>query len=177
MIDIEYIDCPYVVSKFEEHDNVKNILLENIESMTHSSLSDNNGQAITNTDWHTGLDVERKYWNILAPHLTSHMINVYRKLGFTHFGFLNYWFQQYYKDSFHEWHVHGSASWTNVYYLELPNDEVKTNVRNQKTNSVVIPNVKEGYILTLPAILWHRSPINLGDKRKTVIVFNTTTPN
>jgi len=173
MIDINYIDCPYAVSKFEEHDNLKNVLLESIDSM---SIFINDDKKITNTDWYVEENVERKYWNILRPSLTEHMKNVYSKLEFTQFGYLNCWFQQYYNNSFHGWHVHGTANWTNVYYLELPSDDVKTQIRNQKTESIVIPNVEEGYILTMPATLWHRSPINLGHKRKTVISFNTITP-
>ena len=176
MINIEYIDCPYAISKFEEHTNLKNVLLRSIVTMNKSSLIDS-AQDVTNTDWHTGDDVKREYWDILYPSLTEHMKSVYKKLGFSGFGYTNYWFQQYYKNSFHNWHVHGATSWTNIYYLELPNEEVKTNIRNQKTESIVIPDIEEGYILTMPAILWHCSPINFGDERKTVIVFNTTTPN
>jgi len=176
MININYIDCPYVISAFDAHDSLKHILLESIENMNQSTLSDNTTQSITHTDWHIGRNVERKYWDILCPPLVNHMLNVHQELGFTQFSFMNYWFQQYYKDSFHDWHVHGDANWTNIYYLELPEQDVTTNIKNQKTNSVLIPNIEEGYILTMPAILWHCSPINLGDKRKTVISFNTTTP-
>ena len=177
MINIDYIDCPYAVSKFEEHDNLKTVLLESIARIENSVLTDND-QNITNTDWHIGgYDKKQEYWNILYLPLIEHMKHVYKKLGFSEFSYINYWFQQYYKNSFHNWHVHGETSWTNIYYVELPNEEVKTNIKNQKTESIVIPNIEEGYILTMPAILWHCSPINFGDERKTVIVFNTTTPN
>jgi hypothetical protein len=35
-------------------------------------------------------------------------------------------------------------------------------------------NVKEGDIITFPSYLYHRSPINKINKRKTVIVFNSS---
>jgi hypothetical protein len=173
MINIEYIDCPYVISKFEEHSKIKNTLLQLIEELGQSHLDDGIDK-IDNTDYNVS-NVKKKYWDFLYPSLTEHMKNVYSELGFSEFGYLNYWFQQYYKNNFHNWHVHGTASWTNIYYLELPSDDVKTHIRNQKTESILIPNVEEGCILTLPAILWHCSPINLKEERKTVIVFNTTT--
>jgi hypothetical protein len=175
MINIEHIDCPYAISKFEEHENLKNIILHSIDDMNCNSVENDKYENITNTDWNISSDIERKYWKILHPFLTHHMKSVYEKLGFSQFKYMNYWFQQYYKNNYHNWHVHDGCNWTNVYYVELPNDEIKTNIRNQKDGSILIPNVNEGYILTLPSILWHCSPINLGNERKTVIVFNTNT--
>jgi hypothetical protein len=179
MIKIEYIDCPYVISKFEEHDKIKNTLLEFIDELGQSHIDDGFDK-IDNTDYNSNNDsrasMDKKYWKFLCPSLTEHMKKVYSRLEFLEFSYLNCWFQQYYRNSFHNWHTHGHTNWTNIYYLELPSDDVRTHIKNQKTDSIVIPNVEEGYILTMPATLWHRSPINLGDKRKTVIAFNTTTP-
>jgi hypothetical protein len=173
-INIKFTDCPYAITKFEDHANLKDTLLKSIKSMPDSKFKDN-GQII-NTDWNLPKDTNREYWNILEPSLTKTMIKVYGKLNFNTFAYVNYWFQQYYKNNYHNWHVHGDVNWTNIYYLELNNNDLKTNILNQKTNLIVIPDVYEGSILTMPSMLWHQSPNNISNDRKTVIVFNTTTP-
>lgn len=171
----DYLNVSYIISKFEFHDEMKETLLSSIESMNINTIEDD-GQCIKKTDWNLDYSVDRMYWKILQPKLTEHMIDVYKELGFTNFGYTNYWFQQYYYDDFHSWHVHSKASYTNIYYLELPGNDVRTNLKDQKNNTFLIPDVKEGYILTMPGIIWHCSPPNRTNKRKTSIVFNVDTP-
>ena len=50
-------------------------------------------------------------------------------------------------------------------FMERYINPIKDKVTNMK--------VKEGDLLAMPAYVWHRSPPNVSDKRKTVIVFNS----
>jgi len=47
-------------------------------------------------------------------------------------GLHNAWFQWYEKNDYHVWHIHGGVHFTNIYYLSLPNKEVKTTVKNRQ---------------------------------------------
>jgi len=175
-IKINYIYCPYAVTKLEQHSSIKNSLLDSISKMPTSCQNNVGSEIISKTDWNLPRHIKRNYWPILEPSLTKTMSKVYKKLNITEFKYENSWFQQYYKNDYHTWHIHGDVNWTNIYYLELPNNETKTELLNED-NSILTPEVYEGAILTLPSIVWHRSPVNISDSRKTVIVFNTITPN
>ena len=41
----------------------------------------------------------------------------------------NAWFQQYEKNSYHEYHNHTQTNFTNVYFLELPDTNFKTIIK------------------------------------------------
>jgi ectoine hydroxylase-related dioxygenase (phytanoyl-CoA dioxygenase family) len=79
----------------------------------------------------------------------------------------NMWFQQYKKNDKHSWHTHGLSNFSNVYFVELPLKSLATEILN--VNNL---NLKEGDLLTFPSHLYHRSPINKTNKRKTIISFN-----
>jgi hypothetical protein len=170
MINVDYIKCPYVISSFDSHLRFKKELLQIIDAY------DSEYNSISKTDWKLDKSVSRPYWNLIYEDLKSHMINVFKELKYEGFEFCNFWFQQYKKNDNHTWHVHGGVNWTNVYYVELPNKETSTNIINPSDESIFVPNVYEGCILTMPSILYHSSPINTTDSNKTVIVFNINTP-
>ena len=87
-------------------------------------------------------------------------------------GLHNAWFQWYEKNDYHVWHIHGGVHFTNIYYLSLPNKEVKTTVKHiEQLKSF---DVMEGQILTIPSYWWHKSPVNLFDDPKIIISFNTS---
>lgn len=170
MIDIKYVKCPYVISYFDKHLEVKDKVLDIINSQSFPY-----GE-ISNTDWHLNGNIPRKYADVVNIDLTNHMSKIFNALNFQQFYIVNYWYQQYKTNSDHPWHVHGSCNFTNVYYLELPSGEVATNFIDPENNSVIVPNVHEGCILTIPSFLQHCSPKNKTDKTKTVIAFNINTP-
>ena len=74
----------------------------------------------------------------------------------------------------HKWHVHGRAHWSNVYFVELPNRDMKTQIFDIRKEKLIEYDVKEGDIISFPAMLCHSSPPNLSDERKTIIAFNTS---
>lgn len=165
-----YINCPYVVSKFEAHESIKEKLLELIHTQNSNSVV-TIGENISTTDWNVDIGKNREYWNFLYPYLKPHVDCVYDSLNIIKRDFTNYWYQQYSKNDYHDWHEHGT-SWSNVYYLELPNDELRTQVISPVDGTIFSPEVYEGYILSMPGILKHRSPPNVSEDRKTVIAFN-----
>jgi hypothetical protein len=84
----------------------------------------------------------------------------------------NGWFQQYTNNDFHDWHLHNEVNYTNVYYLELPDKDEKTQIYNILDNTIIDIDIKEGDLVTFPSHLIHRSK-PLQSKRKTIISFNS----
>jgi len=68
----------------------------------------------------------------------------------------------------------GSEWWTipkslsNVYFVELPSKSLGTEILNHGKL-----DLNEGDLLTFPAYLYHRSPVNVTEERKTIISFNS----
>ena len=86
----------------------------------------------------------------------------------------NAWYQGYDKGGRHDWHTHPEANYTNVYYLSLPNKSFKTQLYDVVSESIVENiEVQEGQVLTFPASVIHRSPVNEMDDKKMVISFNS----
>ena len=81
------------------------------------------------------------------------------------------WFQQYEEKSLHSYHNHPKANFTNVYFLELPDEQFKTSIKIKDKEYDY--EVKEGQIITFPAYILHTSKEN-GNLRKTVISFNSS---
>ena len=71
------------------------------------------------------------------------------------------------------WHLHGSSSFTNVYYIELPNKKSTTEILDMNHNLITL-NIKEGDLVTIPSMFLHRSSPIKGEERKTVIAFNSS---
>jgi len=81
----------------------------------------------------------------------------------------NIWFQQYKEGDEHDWHNHPHTQFSNVYFLELPSTNMKTEFATHPDI-----NVSEGDVITFPAHLVHRSKPNQSNKRKTIISFNSS---
>jgi len=95
------------------------------------------------------------------------------------------WFNQYIAESGseHPWHHHADSerkageknpciNLASIYYVELPDESLITILKDPETGEEIIPDVKEGQILTFGADILHKSPRNLTNTRKTVIPFN-----
>ena len=48
------------------------------------------------------------------------------------------------KNSTHDWHVHPEVNYTNVYYLNLPDESIKTQLYDIKENKIIDIQLKEG---------------------------------
>ena len=85
----------------------------------------------------------------------------------------NGWFQRYRKTNVHPWHTHPGCNYTNVYYLQLSDGAIATQILDQFTGKIIKLNVKEGEVVSVPGHILHRSPENKGSKIKTIISFNS----
>jgi len=161
----------YVYTKpFHAHNTVKDFLLKSIEENTSPSINKNiYGDKISKTDFFS--DTQSSYVNDLSIHLQDHILKV---LQIPKFVLKEVWFQQYCKSDTHSWHVHEHTHFTNVYFLELPQPEFKTEIREFGTTNLIEYNATEGDIVTFPGFLEHRSPILESDQRKTIISFNVS---
>jgi len=83
----------------------------------------------------------------------------------------NAWFQWYEKNDLHDWHTHQATHFTNIYYLSLPNNDIKTKIKDFEGEKNF--DICEGQILTIPAYWKHKSPPNKFDEPKIIISFNT----
>ena len=95
------------------------------------------------------------------------------------------WVNQYIAESGaeHPWHHHAdrereagqkdpSIHLACIYYVELPDESLITILKDPETGKEIIPDVKEGQILTFASDILHRAPRNFSNNRKTVIPFN-----
>lgn len=168
------VTLPILVTKFKQHTELKDRLLEAIKfspGMALNTESDN----ISKTDWNLDPSVARPYLEIFTTPLVDHLKEAYLPFNSTGFQIHNFWFQQYKENSTHDWHVHQAAQYTNIYYLELPSRALRTQILNpMNLNEVIEIEAEEGDIVTLPASVFHRSPPVKGNVQKTIISFNTS---
>lgn len=86
----------------------------------------------------------------------------------------NTWFNQYFRKSGsdHPFHNHPETDLVCVYFVELNDKSLRTILIDPITNKELIPKINEGDILIFPGNIFHRSPRNFTDTRKTVLSFN-----
>jgi len=85
----------------------------------------------------------------------------------------NIWFQIYKTGDFHSIHTHPMSNFTNIVYIDIPMDKIKTNVYSLNKDKIDI-EIKEGDILTFPAFFPHESPVNDCKDNKIVVSFNSS---
>jgi hypothetical protein len=171
------MDCPFIIGQFEKHNELKEQVLAAInEAEADHLVEPEDNMDISRCDWRLGRwDHTRKWFQSLQPHWHDHMMSVSKELGYEFFRLKEIWFQQYNTNAHHGWHVHGS-NWTNVYFLEMPEDSPKTQFINAFNQTEIGTfEIKEGDILTFPSFVVHRAPINLSNNRKTIISWNMDT--
>jgi len=164
------LNCSYIISKFKNHLEIKDQVVNLVNYENAPSV--NQGDSLYSTDWNLNHNRDRKYLNLLFPHINEHMKYVFEELNHNNFEYETFWFQQYKKADFHRWHQHRGNSWTNIYYLEFDKDSPKTLIKDPVSQEIIAPEVEEGDILTFPGFIWHCSPISVSETIKTVIVFN-----
>ena len=163
----------YIKDTFVKHKEIKDTLLNLISKHPDTPLvhkDDFYTHDITKTDWSEHEDFKNREWiNFLLPHLFENLDPFIKELGFLGVSLKALWFQQYEKNSTHDWHTHGE-NYSGVYYLELPKDAPKT--KFWTGSNFITPDVKEGDICIFPAMSPHKAPPVLTDGRKTIISYN-----
>lgn len=168
---IEFLKVPIVIHKVENHNEIKQNILDSIEKMGKYSNIVPGYNSISNTDWHLSSGLFRPYFKLVEPIIKNNSFILKESLKLDcDLTLGNYWFQQYENGDYHGWHNHFDTYYSSVYYVELPKDSVKTTFK-------VIDNeyefeVSEGDILSFPSHLYHESKVNKSNKRKTIISFN-----
>ena len=180
---INKIDNYYYITNVKEHLKIKNKLLELINKMpsnliSMSTPSDNlNEEELEDkyvSDWSVDSNYNREYLNYFYEIIQPYLTDMCLKLNFKKYKIINGWFQRYKHSHQHIWHVHPDSNYTNMFYIDLPYNEVATQLYDPINKTIIKPKVKEGDLLTFPANILHRSPKNITDKIKTIISFNTS---
>jgi len=158
------------VHKFRHHEELKDEILQMIEERPDPAIDASD--KISKSDWDpdkAGIYTNKKYQQRLLPLLTEHCQTAYKRA--TGFWLNEMWYQQYSTGDSHDWHVHEFCHWTNVYFLELPHKDERTQVCDLDRNPIEY-EAEEGDIIFFPSMWLHRSaPLTKG--RKTIISFNT----
>jgi hypothetical protein len=171
---IKRINTQVFILDVPEHNQYKAQLLKLIDEMPNQYF-----ETVSKSDWSVPKSFERKYLDLFYTKVIGsamYKLQDYFKLvegEEREWKIANGWFQQYNKNSYHQWHTHPDANWANSYFLELPDSKFKTELKTK--NKILEYSVKEGQLLCFPAYLLHRSKPN-GNKRKTIIAFNSSFP-
>ena len=169
---METIEFKAPIYKFrvEQHESKKQEILNAIDSMGIHSCHEYHpvsNQKISNTDYF--LQRDKPYADLVGEILSPSFKELGEKNG-VELDLSIPWFQQYERGDEHGFHDHPHSQWSSVYYLELPNG-AQTRFQDHNGNEFTI-DVTEGDYVVFPSILFHRSPPNQHDERKTIIAIN-----
>lgn len=168
---IKKLEFYYFIETLKDFKKHKKVLLNLISQMPNNIIK-NNDEFISKTDWNLSKDYNREYTKYFLNIITDYMSKITDFLYVEQWQISNIWFQQYKNKDKHNWHTHGHTHFTNVFYLELPDTNYKTEIFDL-SGSILDIDVKEGDILTFPAFFNHRSKTNYSNRRKTIISFNS----
>jgi hypothetical protein len=154
----------YSVPNFSQH---KEKLLELIYRIPETPY-----EKISHTDWDIPRAMKRDYVYYFANNIyKGYYENLCKTNQFKQVDSSNVWFQVYREGDHHPMHTHPKSHFTNVFYVKLPNNDLKTKIRKPK-DGFIQEEFKEGDIITFPAYYEHSSPINNNKEEKVVISFN-----
>ena len=176
MIEIKTgdIPCCLYLSDVNEHEVIKSKFLEFINKNSINSVLTTSGDEIYNTDYFVQQhpSTNNSYLDIIKDPLNNHNDALYKHLKYDHLPICTVWFQQYKKGNRHMWHRHRNCIFSNVYYIDMPENASRTTFRFLGREFDV--DVKEGQIITFPSFLEHCSKPSKSDGIKTVIGFNSS---
>lgn len=171
---IEKINSFYIIKKLDNHNEIKDKILQCISELPVISKNTNK-DVISNSDWDLPREHKREYLDIFFGNIVPYMHEMAEFLHCENWQIINAWFQQYNQSDKHEWHTHPDSNYTNVYYLELPDTRMKTQIFDVVDKKLIKDiEVQEGDILTFPAGMLHKSYPSEQNLRKTIISFNTS---
>lgn len=152
--------------KIKKHKQLKNKILKNIKNTPSTA----NYEGVSKSDWQIESFVPRPYWDSNVINIFDNCSSILKKDLHKNLEFKtqlhNYWFHTYKKNSHFDWHTHGNAHFSAIYYIDLPEKKYKTDFLDMD-----VP-VQEGDLLIFPGFLAHRSPINKSNKQKVILSFN-----
>ena len=171
-----YFKLPYIISKFEAHNELKNELLERFynEGLDLKLKNNNNNrtESFTASDWYVDQLGMRKYWHWFLPHLLEHIHPLLVDKYSDTYEIENQWMSSYRKNDFLDWHVHRGCNYSFIYYVELEDKKDATLFRDPHTKEEFQPEIQEGDIIMFPSMIQHSSPIIKTDSIKTILAWN-----
>lgn len=164
----------YLITPVKEHLTNKSSLLNDLNLMPEQTRT-TDGESIYKQDWTLPESYDKKYLKTFHYMISPYMDKLSSDMYCRSWKIYNTWFQQYIENDMHSWHVHTGANFTNVYFLELPDNSIATELFDPYTKKILkIDSVKEGDLLTFSGCYIHRGPKNTTNKRKTIISFNSS---
>ena len=156
----------YKVLNFQEH---KNKIIDLIIKIPQTPLKNEKKESIFHTDWKIPKSMQRDYLEYFQENILKDFFKDFTSNnGCQKIQMHNIWFQVYAEGDWHYPHTHAGTNFTNVFYLQLPCNSLKTNILNTDID------VSEGDILTFPGFIKHESPKNKTNQFKIIISFNTS---
>ena len=158
----------YKVPNFSRH---KNNIINLIKKIPINPYKDKT-QSISHTDWNITTSTKKEYLDYIKNNIFPDFgLYCCKKFKINKLEIKNVWFQFYKKNDFHNIHLHGGCHFSSVFYINLPS-KLKTKIYDLD-DSVINFDVSEGDIISFPGFLKHESLINLSNKNKIVISFNS----
>jgi hypothetical protein len=157
-----------IITKIKNYKEINKNILSLIDKIPNNSLQKNSDK-IYHTDWNLPKNLKREYLDYFSIIIKPYIEELLIKLKSKYLQISNIWFQQYNKLDTHGWHTHSDTNFTNIYFVELPSKSLGTEILNYDKL-----DLNEGDLLTFPACLYHRSPVNTTEERKTIISFNSS---
>lgn len=161
-----HLECSALVFDVENHAEKKDKILQQINDFSEATSYVD----ISRSDWDLPASVKRPYYDLMVELLNPVIQQFVDFYGYKSADWCNYWFQQYENGDWHDVHTHPGTMFSVVYYIELPDDAPSTEL--YVSGEKVSTNAKEGQVLIFPSILYHSSPKNNSERRKTIIATN-----
>lgn len=162
----------YDVVKIRDHKSQKKKILDKIDRHEKHSFGN-----VSNTDW-TGDPLSSRSFDWFSYCFSERDIKILSMTIFKKYQQVckvkNCWYNQYYSNtgSQHEPHDHPESDLILIYFVELSNRNLVTNLYHPLSGKTILPRVKEGNVLIIPSKIYHSSPPNFTNSRKTVISVN-----
>ena len=147
----------------DEHFFVKPVLLDYIEKSKPCKT-----ETISKLDYSDCANLDREWIRFFRPIWKNNLQSFMQDVDCNDVRLQDMWFQQYNEKSDHHWHNHWYANWTNVYYVELPDRSLTTQLYDTLRKKIINVKLREGQLLTFPAHVMHRSPVNKSKERKKI---------
>ena len=149
-----------LIQRIQEHDDFKSYMLNYINNnpIQRNDYDLESQNYVSNTDWYDSHNhKDREYVNEFRIVLEPYLRNIADRLYLKDMVMGNMWFQQYSHNSKHQWHNHEGCNWSAVYYVQMPDDKVKTLLWDYHGNKIVDEMNKLG--ININFITWDLDPL------------------
>ena len=168
------LNIPVIKTTLPNHESRKKEILEYISKSCTESYNDESHDAVIFCDYNRSVDSSRSYLKSLLPDLGDVLLKEGEFFFYKELKIHNIWFQQYYENDIHDWHIHSEAQYTGVYYVQINELSPQTQFCDPISKEVFEIGVKEGDVIFFPSFVIHRSP-KITDNlilKKTIVSFN-----